>query len=106
MDEPSAFDRDVYAVVAEIPFGRVMSYSDVAAALGSRSARGVGRAMARSEGLAWWRVIRASGLPPEGHEVEALEHYKAEGTPLRWSRDGTTYRVDLAEAAWFPPPGP
>ena len=50
----------------------------------------------------WWRVIRASGHPPVDHEREALQHYRAEGTPLLWSRDRAVYRVDLAAARWWP----
>ena len=42
------------------------------------------------------------GLPPAGHEPEALPHYEREGTPLRRSADGATYRVDITRAAWFP----
>jgi alkylated DNA nucleotide flippase Atl1 len=44
----------------------------------------------------WWRVVRASGHPPLGHESQALEHYRVEATPLKWSSE--KYRVDLAAA--------
>jgi methylated-DNA-[protein]-cysteine S-methyltransferase len=41
------FERDVYRLVAAIPPGRVMTYGEVAAAIGRpRAARGVGSAMA------------------------------------------------------------
>jgi len=77
-----------------------MTYGQVAAALGSRSSRGVGKVMAHAgSDLPWWRVIRASGHPPEGHSHDALEMYLVEGTPLTRSRVGT-WRVDLAAAAW------
>lgn len=72
-----------------------MAYGDVAAAIGSRAARAVGTVMAHyGSDQPWWRVVRASGHPAVDHETRALEHYRAEGTPLRWSRDGV-YRVDL-----------
>lgn len=88
------FAGRVIEVVAAIPAGRVMTYGDVAATLGSRASRAVGQVMAYSgSGLPWWRVIRASGHPPANHETPALEHYRAEGTPLLWSAAG--YRVDL-----------
>jgi alkylated DNA nucleotide flippase Atl1 len=88
---------DVLDVVAAIPPGRVMTYGDVAAALGSRAARAVGSVMARyGHEVPWWRVVRAGGHPPTGHERRALEHYRLEGTPLRWS--GDAFRVDLAAA--------
>jgi alkylated DNA nucleotide flippase Atl1 len=89
----------VIEVVSSIPAGRVMTYGDVAAAFGSRAPRAVGQVMAYSGGgLPWWRVVRAGGHPPAGHAEAALEHYRAEGTPLRWS--GDAYRVDLGLAAF------
>lgn len=97
------FAAHVLDVVTAIPAGTVLSYSDVAAVLGSRAARVVGQVMAHSGGtVPWWRVVRASGHPAEGHEAEALEHYLAEGTPLRWSRDGTRYRVEIESARGWP----
>ncbi|MGI8330831.1 MGMT family protein [Actinomadura scrupuli] len=95
-------DSDDYAelvseVVERIPPGRVMSYGDVAEFLGLGGPRQVGRVMSMSGGgLPWWRVIRADGGPPTGHERRALEHYREEGTPLR--PDGT--RVDMRRARW------
>lgn len=99
MTEPHPdFISRVLEVVESIPPGRVMAYSDVAAAIGSRAARAVGSVMAHyGSDVAWWRVVRASGHPPIDHEARALEHYRAEGTPLRWSAGGT-YRVDIAAA--------
>ena len=79
-----------------------MAYGEVAAAMGSRAARAVGTVMAHyGSDVPWWRVVRASGHPPIDHEARALEHYRTEGTPLKWSRDGV-YRVDLAAARWAP----
>lgn len=93
----------VLDVVAAIPAGRAMSYGDVAAAIGSRAPRGVGRVMAYAGSeVPWWRVVRASGHPAAGHEARALERYRAEATPLLWSRDRAVYRVDLAAARWTP----
>ena len=66
-----------------------MSYGQLAATLGSRSARGVGRVMAHhGSEVPWWRVVRAGGLPPSGHDAEALEHYLAESTPMAAMADG------------------
>lgn len=94
------FAEAVLAVVESIPPGRVMTYGDVAAAIGSRAPRAVGHVMAWSEGVPWWRVIRASGHAPAGHEARALEHYRAEGTPLAETPSG--YRVDLRRARHRP----
>lgn len=101
--EPAAdFISRVLAVVDSIPVGRVMSYGDVAATIGSRAARAVGTVMAHyGSDSPWWRVVRASGYPPINHEARALQRYRAEGTPLRWSQGGV-YRVDLAAARHTP----
>lgn len=97
------FVSRVLDVVAAIPPGRAMAYGDVAAAIGSRAPRGVGQVMARYGADApWWRVVRASGHPAAGHEARALEHYRAEGTPLLWSRDRAVFRVELGTARWMP----
>lgn len=89
-------------MVEAIPSGRVMTYGDVAAAIGSRAARAVGQTMAYyGSDLPWWRVIRASGHPAVDHESLALEHFRAEGTPMKRSASGSI-RVDLAMARWRP----
>ena len=92
------FVTRVLTVVERIPAGRVMSYGDVAAAIGTRAARGVGQVMAYyGSESPWWRVVRASGHPAIDHEARALEHFRAESTPLRWSPSGV-FRVDMANA--------
>jgi len=92
------FVSRVLEVVDQIPEGSAMSYGDVAAAIGSRSARGVGQVMAYyGSDAPWWRVVRASGHPAIGHESRALEYYRSEGTPLKWTAAGT-FRVDLTRA--------
>ena len=61
------FARAVYAVVREIPRGRVVTYGQVAAFLGHpRAARAVGTALAHlpkplARIVPWQRVINASG---------------------------------------------
>jgi alkylated DNA nucleotide flippase Atl1 len=96
------FVSRVLEVVEQIPEGKVMSYGDVAAAIGSRAARGVGAVMAYyGSDVPWWRVVRASGHPVRDHETEALQHYRAESTPLLWSTNGV-FRIDLKVARWSP----
>lgn len=106
MSAPLDFGGAVLLVVADIPPGRVMTYGDVAAELGSRGARAVGRVMAtEGSSVPWWRVVRTDGRPPEGHELEALAHYRAEGTPLRAAtaeHDPHAYRLNLQAARWAP----
>ena len=91
--------------VAElIPPGRVMTYGDVAEWLEEGGPRQVGRVMALYGGaVPWWRVIRADGVLLPGHELEALGHYRAEGTPLKEASrasEGHLPRVDMKRARW------
>ncbi|WP_213815961.1 MGMT family protein [Glaciihabitans sp. dw_435] len=96
------FVSRVLDVVGTIPPGRVMTYGDVAAAFGSRAARAVGQTMAYyGADVPWWRVVRSSGHPAVNHEPRALEYYRAESTPLKWSASGV-FRVDLAAARFDP----
>ncbi|MHA6695480.1 MGMT family protein [Homoserinimonas sp. A520] len=95
------FER-VLGVVESIPPGQVMTYGDIAAAIGSRAPRAVGKVMAYGgSDVPWWRVIRASGHPPQCHEGQALEFYRAEATPLLWNASGT-YRINLRAARYEP----
>jgi alkylated DNA nucleotide flippase Atl1 len=98
------YSSRVLDVVDAIPPGQVMSYSDVAEYLGAGGPRQVGRVLSRLGGGApWWRVIRADGTPPSGHEALALAHYLAEGTPLRSAPNippGRPVRVDMRQARW------
>ena len=100
------FAEAVLAVVDAIPSGQVMSYGDVAAALDSHAARAVGQVMAYyGEASPWWRVLRAHGHPPRGHEARALEHYLVEGTPIIDTHTEAGYRVDYAACRhrpWVP----
>lgn len=96
LDEYSARVLDV---VDAIPPGQVMSYGDIAEYLGAGGPRQVGRVLASyGGGVAWWRVIHADGTPPDGHEAQALAHYKAEGTPLRSA--ALPVRVNMRQARW------
>lgn len=98
---PQDFGAAVLEVVDSIPAGHVVTYGDVAALLGSRAARAVGTVLARSGGRhPWWRVVRAGGHPPRGHERDARPHYDAENTPLAAAPTECGYRVDYAMARW------
>jgi alkylated DNA nucleotide flippase Atl1 len=97
---------DVLELVAAIPPAHVMTYGGVAAALGSRGARTVGQIMAYyGEQVPWWRVVRAGGHPPTGHEAIAREHYLEEGTPLVRVPTAGAYRIDMRAASWSPGAG-
>lgn len=82
-DGEHRFTEAVLDVVAAIPPGRVMTYGDVAATLGSRAAQAVGAIMARhGSSVPWWRVVRANGEPAPGKADRALPLLRADGTPL------------------------
>ena len=100
--DPDDFAEDVLDLVERIPPGRVMSYGDIAEFLGRAGPRQVGRVLATwGGGVPWWRVIHADGTPAPGHERRALEHYRAEGTPLaRGNRGRAAVRVDMSQARW------
>ncbi len=60
----SGFHQRVYAMVCQVPAGRVTTYGDIAAALGSpRVARHVGWALSslRDPDVPWHRVVNAKG---------------------------------------------
>ncbi|MEV4259218.1 MGMT family protein [Spirillospora sp. NPDC049652] len=100
MSEPDEYAELVLDTVDRIPPGRVLAYGDVAELLGVGGPRQVGRVMSLfGGGVPWWRVVRADGSPPSGHEVRAMEEYLVEGTPLR--PDGR--RVDMRRARWDGP---
>jgi alkylated DNA nucleotide flippase Atl1 len=93
------YSSRVLDAVDAIPPGQVMSYGDIAEYVGVGGPRQVGRVLAlHGGGAAWWRVIRADGTPPPGHQALALTHYLAEGTPLR--SVGLPVRVDMRRARW------
>lgn len=100
------FHERVYEVVRRVPAGRLTTYGDVAAALGSpRVARHVGWALAalRDGDVPWHRVINAQGrisfkgdvvrgdtqrrrLEAEGVSFDAAD--RAPLRALRWRFDG------------------
>jgi methylated-DNA-protein-cysteine methyltransferase-like protein len=99
------FRDEVYALVARIPPGRVMTYGGIAAALGQpHRAREVGWALAatpRALNLPAHRVVNRvgalSGGWAFGHPAVQRARLEAEGVPFR--PDG---RVDLASCFWTP----
>ncbi|MEU6401337.1 MGMT family protein [Streptomyces sp. NPDC046985] len=99
-----AYAERVLEVAELIPPGRVMTYADVAEWLEEGGPRQVGRVMALYGGaVPWWRVVRADGTLLTGHELRALGHYRAEGTPLREASraaEGRMLRLDMRRARW------
>ena len=94
--DPGTFVRDVHAVVAAIPCGRVVSYGDIARLLGQSSrSRMVGRALKNApDGLPCHRVVNSQGRLVPG--------WTAQRRLL--ADEGATFlssgRVDLKACRW------
>jgi len=97
------FQRQVYALVAEIPSGRVASYGAVAALIGKpRSARAVGGAMSRTPDdldLPWWRVVSGSGRISTSpiHHTAQVQRALLEDEGVEFDRGG---RIDFEQFEW------
>lgn len=96
----------IYAIVEQIPHGRVATYGQIAAIEGSSSARMVGYAMAALSGsnreVPWQRVLNRTGTVSErsggggtSHQRRALE---AEGVLF-----DAAGRIDFDAAGWNGP---
>lgn len=93
------FVEAVLETVGTIPAGRVMTYGDVGIAIGVEAPRAVGHVLALyGHAVPWWRVVPASGLPPQGHSRLAYPHYVEENTPLRRVESPESYRIALSSA--------
>ena len=65
-------DWEIYRAVGMIPYGRVVSYTDVARMAGRRPARNHAQAVGQALGrlgydcrhVPWWRVVQENGSPP------------------------------------------
>jgi methylated-DNA-protein-cysteine methyltransferase-like protein len=101
--QTETFAERVFAIVAQIPYGRVTTYGRIAAALGKpRNARMVGWAVHDGpEGLPFHRVINRVGFLSAGwafgHPDRMRALLVAEGVPFI-----EEYRVDLAKCVWEP----
>lgn len=99
-----SFNAWVYAVVSQIPRGRVMGYGHVAAALGHpRMARQVGWALAAlpaGTDVPWQRVIRSSGaLALQGDPTRGvLQRAMLEEEGVQFQDD----RVPMERYGWAP----
>ncbi len=96
----AGFFQRVYALVARIPCGRVVSYGQLARLLGEpRGARQVGWAMRRCpEALPWQRVVKDDGAIAGGGWAE-LRRSLLEDEGVAFLPDG---RVDMARCRWRP----
>ena len=97
----SNFRELVYAYVARIPQGRVMTYGQLAALCGHpRAARQVGQiAHFGPNELPWWRVVnKQGGLAPaytNGGREEHKRLLEAEGVVV-----SPEYKIDVEQLLW------
>lgn len=95
----------LYAALAELPAGQVISYGQLAALAGlGRAARWVGRCLSQlpeDSRLPWHRVVAASGrlsLPPGSPAGdEQRRRLAAEGIAVHGGR------LDIRRYGWHPP---
>jgi len=97
------FRDRVYAMVAQIPRGKVMTYGQLAALAGAAwAAWEVGQiAHTGSSDLPWQRVVNKKGGLARGYPGGFDCHKKvleAEGIVV-----DENYRVDIDKLLWFPP---
>lgn len=102
MTRGDGFAARVYAVMAEVPAGRVVTYGDVAAWCGSpRAARIVGGlAHFGAPDLPWHRLVRqngtlAAGFP--GGRIEQARRLADEGVIT-----DDNFKVDISTLLWDP----
>lgn len=102
--QPGEFAREVYALVEQIPRGRVMTYGQIAALCGSpRAAIIVGQVAHWGPlELPWQRVVNRRGGLAAGYTTGGREAHKrdleAEGLEV-----SDEYTVDLDKLLWWPP---
>jgi methylated-DNA-protein-cysteine methyltransferase-like protein len=74
----------VGAVLSSLGPGDVLTYGELARLAGHPgAARAVGRVMAQSSGLPWWRVVTSQGRLVPGHERRQAELLGLEGVEVR-----------------------
>lgn len=101
-DVDSKFKARVYAVVGQIPPGRVMTYGQIAAICGSpRAARIVGGiAHYGSTDLPWQRVVKKDGSLAEGYPGGIEGHRQA--LAAEGVETNNELKVDVRRLQWFP----
>ncbi len=91
----------VYALVQEIPRGRVTTYGQLAAMCGIADSRVVGEAMNASHDVPWQRVINSRGEISIKGATGARQRELLTDEGILFDPDG---RVDLAKYGWVPDP--
>jgi methylated-DNA-protein-cysteine methyltransferase-like protein len=97
------FKNRVYALVVQIPKGKVMTYGQIAALAGSPQAARIvgGIAHYGDEDLPWQRVVKKDGSLAEGYPGGVDGHrqvLEAEGVEVH------DYKVNVRDILWQPSP--
>lgn len=99
----TSLTRRIYAVVAAIPRGRLLSYGDVAALVGRpRAPRAVGAALSALPddlGIPWWRVVSSTGRisAPEIHHTAQVQRALLEDEGVAFCKGG---HIDWDRFGW------
>jgi methylated-DNA-protein-cysteine methyltransferase-like protein len=98
---PNEFHERLYALIRQIPAGKVSTYGDLAQFCGMpRGARQVGWALhAAPEDLPWWRVVNRLGIPAHDNADLQAKLLRADGVKVG---PGTAFIVDAYR--WEGPP--
>lgn len=96
------FKQRVYEVVAQIPRGKVMSYGQIAAMVGSpRAARIVGGVAHWGDpDLPWQRVVMKDGSLAPGYPGGTIGH--AEALTAEGVEVSDEFKVNMAKYLWQP----
>lgn len=113
MPKQKNFNQQVYKVVKQIPKGKVSTYGQVAAIVGSpRAAQAVGWALHQMDNLPpelirqypWWRVINSQGLISTTCQEHSYEMQKQllekEKITVEWNEKKQMYKIDLNKYLW------
>lgn len=104
MDRVNKEFRDrVYALVAQIPKGRVMTYGQLAALAGSPYAARIVGGIAHwgNPDLPWQRVVKKDGSLAEGYPGGTEGHRAAlEAEGIQFNSE---YKLDIDKLLWHPP---
>ncbi len=97
------FRQRVYALVAQIPKGRVMTYGQLAALAGSPYAARIVGGIAHwgDPDLPWQRVVMKDGSLAPGYPGGAAGHQAAlEAEGIDFNSEG---KLDVSRLLWHPP---